>query len=83
MKTGFGMLLCIAALVSLYGTPHWLHETTCQSYDRHSCAYIVSCTYIGVQGWRVIYPDWQPDAHPCRGVAFFALDWPPFRWRNG
>lgn len=76
MKFGFAIfLLMLAGLGSYYGTPHWLHETECRSYDsgRH-CAYIISCTYLGLNGWQKLYPrlviDQKPEA-TCPGIAVF------------
>jgi hypothetical protein len=77
------LLFGAAAFATSVGTPHWLHESECQSYDRRTCAYIISCTYIGIQGWRKIHPQWVPDIKPCPGIAYFKLDRPPFQWRKG
>jgi hypothetical protein len=76
-------VLGAVALASIFGTPHWLHESSCRSYDGRRCAWLISCTYIGIQGWRKVYPAWEPDQKACPGIYWFKLDWPPFHWRNG
>jgi hypothetical protein len=76
-------LLLIAAAASWFGTPHVLDEQRCASYDggRH-CAYVISCTYVGIQGYRKVFPEWKPEVRLCPGVAWFPLEWPLGNWRD-
>jgi hypothetical protein len=75
--------LVLAGLASAVGTPHVLLEQRCATYDRgRHCAYVISCEYIGIQGYRKIFPEWTPEVQPCSGVAWLPLAWPIARWRD-
>lgn len=77
-------LLLFASAISWLGTPHWLDNQECRTYDGgRTCAYIIRCDYVGVQGWWIIHPEWEPEVHPCPGIAWLPLRWPLFQWRNG
>ncbi|WP_395697956.1 hypothetical protein [Methylocella sp.] len=73
------LVLAVAAFASIFGTPHMLTTYQCQS-NGFRCVHYTQCHYIGVQGWRTIYPGFLR-GDDCPGVKFFGLDWPPFVWR--
>ena len=82
MKMGLAVAaLVVAGVASTYGTPHVLHREICVSHDgmRH-CAYVLSCTYVGIQGYRKIFPEWTGEVRRCPGVQWFPLTWPLNTW---
>lgn len=82
MKIGGAVaVLAIAMAASLIGTPHLLYEYECRGTDIRHCVYYTGCTYIGVQGWRKLYPEpLVPDKVGCPGVKLFAVARPLFAW---
>ena len=76
-------VLALAAWSSTVGTPHVLDGERCATYDRgRHCAYVLSCTYVGIQGYRKVFPDWTPDVRICPDVQWFPLATPIFQWRE-
>jgi hypothetical protein len=84
MRVGLAIvILALAGAFSTVGTPHVLNDERCASYDKgRHCAYVISCTYVGVQGYQKIFPDWTPDVRICPGVRWFPLASPVFQWRE-
>jgi hypothetical protein len=78
MRIGLAItLLVLAAALSWFGTPHIRVDQTCRSYDGgRSCAWVVSCTYLGIQGHRKVFPEWEPEPNLCPAVAWFPLELP-------
>lgn len=68
--------LALAGAVWSFGTPHVLAEQVCATHDGgRTCAYVLTCRYIGVQGTRLTRPEWEPEVHPCPTVAWLLLIW--------
>lgn len=75
------VVLSLAMLATIFGTPHLLTTYECVTDGRRHCIHYTQCVYIGVQGWRNIRPG-MALGMDCPGVKFFALDWPLFSGRK-
>ncbi len=84
MKVGLAIfVLVLAAAFSTVGTPHVLSDGRCATYDKgRHCAYVISCTYVGIQGYRKVFPEWAADVRLCPSVQWFPLATPIFQWRE-
>jgi hypothetical protein len=73
--------LAVGAVATLYGTPHVRTEGHCATYDKgRTCAYVISCTYVGIQGYRKVWPAWTPDVSACSPVHWFRMQSPLLHW---
>jgi len=81
MKISGAVVVVGVGMAGMYfGTPHWLDEQECRSYDGRHCAFVVSCSYVGIQGWRKLYPAWVPEVKECARIMLLPLSRPLFTW---
>jgi hypothetical protein len=73
-------MLAVGAVATLYGTPHVRIDGHCATNDGRSCSYVISCTYVGIQGYRKIWPEWTPDVTACPAVKWFRMQSPLLQW---
>ena len=73
---GFGKIVAVLALLAaVFGTPHLRWEWTCRHRLRSygdPCSMYESCLYLGIQGWRRLYPEYR---EPCPFVHLLPIDW--------
>ena len=68
------VLPAIASFVLFVGTPHAGWEYQCRHATRGfgSCDAVAWCAYYGVQGRRVVHPEY---GERCRLITLLPLDW--------
>ncbi len=83
MKLGFPVLvLSLAGFAASVGSPAWLLDVECQGMANRCTKVIVACTYLSVQGRRVMIPHWEPDQQQrCPQVILIPLSWPLLQWK--
>ncbi len=74
MRPGLLILAGLASVPFVFGTPHVAGDYRCAHPKRYGapCRETISCTYHGVQGPRVVFPE---NGRTCSFVKFMPLDW--------
>lgn len=70
------LVLAAAGFAATVGSPAWLLDVECQGFAGRCTKVIVACTYMTVQGRRVMVPHWEPDQRQsCPQVILIPLSW--------
>lgn len=71
----------VAAAVVLFGTPHigWEYRCAHRMTGPNTCREYLSCSYLGIQGWREIIPR---EGQKCGVMMMLTPDWARLFGRN-
>lgn len=78
MRIGLSVcVLLIAGSASAFGTPYVKIDEECSTFAGRCLKTIAVCTYVGIQGRKVLIPHWEPDKEQvCPPILLLPFDLP-------